>query len=79
MSNGTKSGRAQSIIQVIGALAAVIAAVVSLSAYVFSSPTDLNNMWKRNRHGYSVNITGANDQRDARAESRYRWDREAVR
>lgn len=57
MSDDAKPGRIQSIILVIGAFAAMIAAGVSLIAYFFSSPTDFNNMWKRWRRGYSVSIT----------------------
>ncbi len=44
------------LIQTIGAIAAMVAAVVTLSAYVFSTPHDLNNWWQRNFHRYSVAI-----------------------
>ncbi len=51
-----KSSRAQSVIQTIGAFGAMIAAVVTLSAYVFSTPHDLSNSWQRTVHRYSVSI-----------------------
>jgi hypothetical protein len=51
------AGRVQaSLIQTIGAFAAMIAAVVTLSAYVFGTPHYLNNWWQRTIHGYSVTI-----------------------
>lgn len=50
------AGPVQASIQIIGAIAAVIAAVITLSAYVFSTPHDLNNWWQRTINGYSVTI-----------------------
>lgn len=50
------SGRVQGVIQTIGAIAAVIAAVVTLSAFVFSTPHDLNNWRQVTFDGYSVTI-----------------------
>jgi hypothetical protein len=50
------SGRVQNIIQIIGAFAAMIAAAVTLSAYVFSNPHDFNLWRQRTFDGYSVTI-----------------------
>jgi hypothetical protein len=50
------SGRIQTLIQTIGAFAAMITAVVASFAFIFSTPHDLNNWWQRTFHGYSVTI-----------------------
>lgn len=53
--------RVQNVIKTIGAIAAVIAAVVTLSAFVFSTPHDLNNWRQVTLDGYSVTINNPED------------------
>lgn len=55
------SDRAQNVIQTIGAIAAMVAAIVALFAFVFSTPHELNNWWQVTVHGYSVTINKPNN------------------